>query len=143
MSYDIRVVHRKTGKTVMLKNKIDLRGGTYCAGGTEVAWLNITYNYAKFFYKLWPKNNGEKVNTTPFAEMVNGNGGGIRSLYGRPIDDVITELDKAVRTLKGNKNADYWKATAGNARSALFNLKVICEIARMENPGKDLTIIGD
>lgn len=143
MSYDIRVVRRKSGETVTLKNKIDIRGGTYCAGGTVEAWLNITYNYAKFFYELWPKKNGEKVDTTPFAEMFNGKGGGIRSLYGKPLDDVISELDRAVRSLKGEKDDDYWKSTEGNARYALFNLKVICEIARMENPGEDLTINGD
>lgn len=143
MSYDIRVVRRKSGETVVLKNKIDLRGGTYCEGGTDEACLNITYNYAKFFYEIWPKKSGEKVDTRPFFEMFNGNDGGIRSLYGKPLDEVIAELDKAVLSLKGERDEDYWKSAEGNARAALFNLKVICEIARMENQGEDLTINGD
>lgn len=132
MSYDIRVVRRKTGETVTLKNKIDLKGGTYCVGGTDIAWLNITYNYAEFFYKIWPRKDEKDLDS-----------GGIRSLYGKPIDEVISELGRAVGVLKGTRSDNYWEPTEGNARCALSDLKLLCEISLSENVGEDLTIDGD
>lgn len=130
MSYDINVVRSKDKSMVHLKSKHVIHGGMYAIGGTDEAWLNITYNYSEWFYKLWPKHD-------------DNNGGGIRSLYGRPIDEVIEELGQAIGILKGEPDEDYWAATEGNARDALFKLKLICEMARYENQGEALELMGD
>lgn len=146
MSYDIYVKHRKDGTTVSLREKHQLRGGTYAVGGETEAHLNITYNYAKWFYKLWPSGDGKAADAktaTPFEQMYANNAGGIRSLYGKPLDEVIAELGRAISKLKGDRDQDYWKKTEGNARAALFDLKCVCEFARFENPDADLTIDGD
>lgn len=130
MSYDINVVRSKDKSRVRLRSKHGIQGGTYAIGGTDEAWLNITYNYSEWFCKLWPERD-------------DNNGGGIRSLYGRPIDEVIEELDRAIGILKGEPDEDYWAATEGNAREALFELKLLCELARHENQGVELELYGD
>ena len=53
MSYDIRIVDKETKMPIMLENKHDIIGGTYAVGGTRELWLNITYNYAPFFRKVF------------------------------------------------------------------------------------------
>ena len=63
MSYDIRLVDA-AGETIELSEPHTLRGGTFASGGTTEAWLNITYNYARFYYDIWPEQ-------------------GIRYLYGK------------------------------------------------------------
>lgn len=108
MSYDIYLVDA-TGKTVEFEEPIDLRGGTYAVGGTREAWLNITYNYGPHFYKVL----GRK---------------GIRSLYGLTGLESMPMLDAAIATLGTDEDDDYWKATEGNARAALVNLRRLAEL---------------
>lgn len=145
MSYDINVVRSKNKSRVILKYNHGIHGGTYAVGGTNEAWLNITYNYAKWFYELWPEpeEKEHKDDVTPCGQMFGHRDGGIRSLYGRPLDEVIHELDRALSLLHGEPDSDYWAATEGNARDALFKLKLICEMARYENPGEALELKGD
>lgn len=148
MSYDIRVKKRnaKDGviEDVVLRSKHDIAGHTYRLGGTDEAWINITYNYVKFFYDIWPKPNGEKPVTHPFDEMFSDNSGGIRSLYGKPIDFVIKELVRGIDHLGDEKpSQDPWEPSPGNAKLALQKLLTLCEIAKMENPDGELTIQGD
>lgn len=148
MSYDINVMRRNKKdnafEKVILRSKHEIAGNTYCLGGTDEAWVNITFNYAKFFYEIWPKPNGEKVDIRPFFEMFNGHTGGIRSLYGKPIDIVMKELVRGIDSLGDEKpSEDPWAATAGNAKLALQKLLTLCEIAKMENPDCELTIDGD
>lgn len=142
MGYDIYVKNRD-GKTVMLKNKHMVTGGTYAVGGTDEAWISITYNYAPHYYRLWPRTDGGDAPKSAFHEMFTGHSGGIRSLYGRPIAEVVEMLSRGCETLKGEPDGDYWRGSEGNAREALFRLKLICEMAMHENPGADLTIEGD
>jgi len=141
MGYSIKVIDRKTNETVMLREKHGIRGGTYCVGGTEYCEISITYNYAKFFYQVFP--TPEKTDTTPFGQMFANNKGGIRSLYGKPIAEVIDLLRDATEKLHGEPDADYWKPTEGNARSALFKLLLLCQMAHYEKPDSDLTLTGD
>ena len=60
MSYDIRLTERLSGKTIKLPIKHVMIGGTYRADYDEKtktfspaaiqdAWLNITYNYSKYY----------------------------------------------------------------------------------------------
>lgn len=109
MSYDICLKCPVTGATLELDDAHDLRGGTYAVGGTREAWLNITYNYAPHFCRLL----GEK---------------GIRSIYGRTGAATLPELLQAAEQLRDDVDADYWKATEGNAKSALLQLAALAAL---------------
>lgn len=109
MSYDISLVDPVTKETLLLDNIHDIRGGTYAQGGTKEAWLNITYNYGKHFYRVM----GE---------------GGIRSIYGLTGAESIPILKEAISKLGDEVDPDYWKATEGNAKKALHGLLALAQL---------------
>lgn len=106
MSYAISLHDPATGETAIVADGHDLRGGTYAVGGTDEAWLNVTYNYAPCFYRTMGEN-------------------GIRTLYGMTGRDSLPLLNAAINQLGTNSDPDYWKATEGNARAALENLRLL------------------
>lgn len=103
MSYDINLLEPTTKETIEFDNIHNSKGGNYCIGGTRVAWLNITYNYAKHYYRLF----GEK---------------GIRTIYGMTGADSIPILKKVIGQLGDDVSNDYWEPTEGNAKRALIGL---------------------
>lgn len=79
-------------------------------------WLNVTYNYSHFYYR--PEVFGE---------------GGIRSIYGKTVAESIPMLEKAISALGDDvDDDDYWHATEGNAKRALYGLLAF---ARMRPDG--------
>ena len=124
MSYDI-VIKTKTGETLQFPTTHGLAGGTYAIGGTDKAWLNVTYNYTRFFTRVLGKN-------------------GIRSIYGLTPQESIPILDAAIAKLGNAKpNPDYWKPCAGNAKAALLDLKRLAELAILYFPKEELKWDGD
>lgn len=111
MSYDIYLVDPETKETIYFDEPHDLKGGTYAIGGTTEAWLNITYNYFKFFRQYVDPEKG------------------IRALYGKPAKDCIPILLNAIDQLGTHRDEDYWAATPGNAGAALENLLMLCRLA--------------
>ena len=97
MSYDISLVKNHKSVKVALFEE----GGTYVMGGSEIAELNITYNYSRFFYEQLDAKEG------------------IRWLYGKKAKDCIKRLEKAVKELGTKQYTDYWAPTHGNAGYAL------------------------
>lgn len=109
MSYDISFVD-KDGGPMVLQEPHHLRGGTYVLGGTGQAWLNITYNYSPFYYRLIDPEKG------------------IRALYGKTGAEAKLILDAAILQMGVDPpSEDYWEPTEGNARKALEDL---CELCR-------------
>lgn len=106
MSYDVSIVDPVTGATLQSAHPHQLRGGTYCVGGTNELTLNITYNYSSHFYRVL----GER---------------GIWGLHNLPVEGTLDLLAKAVLQLDDDVHPDYWMATEGNARAALQNLLVL------------------
>ena len=106
MSYDISLCDPETGRTAIVPDGHDLRGGTYAEGGTGEAWLNVTYNYSPHFYRTM----GDK---------------GIRTIYGMTGRDSVPVLTAAIDQLAASHSADYWAGTEGNARKALENLRLL------------------
>lgn len=53
MSYDISLTDPVTGETLELDTPHHMRGGTYAVGGTTEAHLNVTWNYAKHYYRVF------------------------------------------------------------------------------------------
>ena len=110
MSYDIYLLNPKTKRAIELGGPHDLKGGTYAVGGTTEAWLNVTYNYSEFFYRML----GEK---------------GIRTIYGVTGEESIPILRAAANALKGEPSDNYWDATEGNAKTALLDLIRLAKLA--------------
>lgn len=83
MSYDISLVDPVTRETLTMDAPHQMRGGTYAIGGTDEMWVNITYNYARWYYKDYA-----------FGEN------GIRSIYGLSGAESIPVLKRLLKVLK-------------------------------------------
>lgn len=131
MSYDIYLRDRVTKETVHFDTPHQMTGGTYAVGGTTEAWLNVTYNYAQWYYKygVFP-NNGEDSD-------------GIRSIYGLSGADSIPVLEHAIKTLENMKDdltekeiqeykdggaGGYWTPTRENAIRPLYQLLAMAKM---------------
>lgn len=104
MSYDIYLLDPVTKETIEFDFEHQIKGGTYAVGGTSRAWLNVAYNYSSIFYKVL----GEK---------------GIRTIYGLTGAEALPLLNEAIGKLKDDVHPDYWTATEGNAKRALYGLR--------------------
>lgn len=101
MSYDITAID--TLDNIIEVEHHFITGGTYSISGTNEATLNITYNYSEIIEKvIW---------------------GGIKTLHDMKVIDSIGLLNKAIVKLNDDKVNDYWKATEGNVKDALKNLR--------------------
>ena len=124
MSYDI-VIKTKNGETLQFPISHGLAGGMYAIGGTDKAWLNVTYNYTRIFTRVLGKN-------------------GISAIYGLTPKESIPILDAAIAKLGNAKpHPDYWKACPGNAKAALLDLKRLAELAILYFPKETLKLDGD
>ena len=86
MSYDIYLKDPVTKEVIEFDEKHEMKGGMYAIGGTKEAWLNITYNYSKWYYKDYA-----------FGER------GIRSIYGMSGAESIPVLKKVIKGLESSK----------------------------------------
>lgn len=78
VSYDISLNDPVTKEVIELDNPHFIRGGTYAVNGTTELWLNVTWNYAVFYYR----------------DDVFGKDG-IRTIYGMTGDDTDEDYWKA------------------------------------------------
>lgn len=106
MSYDIYLLDPVTKEVLTIDHLHFMRGGTYCATGSDQLHLNVTYNYAKIYYKTM----GEK---------------GIRTIYGMSGVESMPILENAIKQLADDKTENYWEPTEGNAKAALIQLMAI------------------
>lgn len=113
MSYDIHLLDPVSKKVIEFDTNHQIKGGTYAMSGTTEAWLNITYNYGKHFYRVMGDD-------------------GIRSIYGNTGAESIPILESAIEQLGDDIDPDYWKPTEGNAKRALCGLLAF---ARMRPDG--------
>ena len=109
MSYDISLRDPVTHKTLETDAKHEIHGGMYCYGGTTELWLNVTYNYADHFYRVFGED-------------------GIRSIYGMTGAESIPILEKAISQLSDDVSDNYWDATEGNAKKALCGLLAFAKL---------------
>lgn len=115
MSWDISLTDRITGKTLCIDSPHYMGGGTRIIGGTRELWLNITYNYSKFYRR----------------EDVFGKDG-IEVIYGKTGLESIPILENAIAALGNDVTENYWDATEGNAKRSLIQLLTM---ARMRPDG--------
>lgn len=51
MSYDIYLCDHVTHKPLKADSTHFIAGGMRAMGGTKELWLNVTYNYGRFYYR--------------------------------------------------------------------------------------------
>jgi hypothetical protein len=107
MSYDVYLNDPVSGSPVEFQSPHKMAGGTYVAGGTCEAWLNVTYNYSTHFHRVIE--------------------GGLRSIYGKTGAETIPILKAAIAQLADDVSDDYWEPTDGNAKRALCHLLTMAE----------------
>ena len=143
MSYDIRLCDPVTHETINLPSAHVMTGGTYRAVIDESgrwipepiteAWLNVTYNYADYYHKVFePVYRPEHPEATDerykeFGYKV-GYLYGIRSIYGMTGAESIPVLKRAVEQLGDETDPDYWKPTEGNAKKPLLQLIAMAKL---------------
>lgn len=134
MSYDIYLDDPVTNEPIVLDAPHDMRGGTYCLDGESRAHLNVTYNY---YVVLADKLARHPTDDDPewLREDAARKGGMVRcvrALYGMTGAESIPILQDVIAQLGDDVDADYWKATEGNAKRALCQLLAL---ARMRPDG--------
>ena len=125
MSYDIYVCRKDNDDTVYLKNLHNMGGGTQAVGGTDRAWLNVTYNYAPLFREC-------------FGE------GGIHFIENQSVKETLPVLQKGIEYLERTypiteipKHVDYWEPTPLNVKKALVDLVNIAKLTLTDYPDED------
>lgn len=127
MSYDIELVDPITRETLELDAPHHMRGGTYAIGGTTRAHLNVTYNYAGHFFRVFEGLSAPRDNAPEWMRM-NSAGPqvhGVRTIYGLTGAESLPILDRAIAQLGDDVHADYWRPTEGNAKRALLQLRAL------------------
>lgn len=131
MSYDVSLVDPVTKETLHTDTPHQMRGGTYALGGTSEMWLNITYNYSRWYYKdgVFPTKDGENR--------------GLRSIYGMSGTESIPVLKNAIMVLESltedisneeRKDSEehgttgYWMPTRTNAIKPLYSLLAFAQM---------------
>lgn len=123
MSYDIELVDPVTKETLLLDEPHHMRGGTYPIGGERRARLNVTYNYAKHYYRVFPEGVGRPDDLKDHKGRA-----GVRSIYGMTGADSVPVLKGAIGKLGDEIDEDYWKPTEGNAKRALLQLLALAQM---------------
>lgn len=131
MSYDIYLIDPVTKETITTKFKHEMAGGTYAIGGTTTLWLNVTYNYADWYYR-----------PGVFAET-ESESKGIRTIYGMTGAESISVLEKAITELESIEEdiseeerkeceeqgaTGYWMPNKENAIRPLHHLLAMAKI---------------
>lgn len=131
MSCDIYLTDPVTNDPLELDGAHHMRGGTYAMGGTTEAWLNITYNYADWYYRP-----GVFARTRKASK-------GIRTIYGMTGVESIPVLKKAISKLESMDEdisddkrqkceahgaTGYWMPTRENAIKPLYQLLAMAQM---------------
>lgn len=127
MSYDISLNDPATGEALELDAPHHMRGGTYAVGGTNEAYLNVTWNYARHYYRVF-EPAPLRAGVDPYHAKDEGKVGGIRAIYGLTGAESILVLQRAIGLLGDDVHRDYWEPTEGNAKRALTQLLALAQM---------------
>lgn len=134
MSYDLTLVDKKTGVTLELQHEHQLHGGTFVVGGTKECWLNITYNYARYFYEA---ADGDERFMNKAGENI-----GINALAGvSGLDSLPMLIDLTCRIISKYQKDGKWIKRMVEKRVAFYDGKEILddsERTRLIAQGKTL-----
>ena len=116
MSYDIHLTERVSGETIKLPIKHMMTGGTYQAdydertktfspAAIQDAWLNITYNYSRYYYEA--AEGDERFYGVEDRNDDGYHNCGIRGIYGKTgLDSIPMLRDLASRIESKYKKVD-------------------------------------
>lgn len=116
MSYDIHLTERVSGETIKLPIKHIMTGGTYQAdydertktfspAAIQDAWLNITYNYSRYYYEA--AEGDERFYGVEDRNDDGYHNCGIRGIYGKTgLDSIPMLRDLASRIESKYKKVD-------------------------------------
>ena len=125
MSYDISLTDPCTHEVLCMDEPHHMKGGNYVVGGTDEMWLNVTYNYSRWYYKVFPDDKG------------------IRAIYGLSGAESIPILRKAISDLEAmtedisakerrqcetQECTGYWLPTRVNAIKPLYSLLAFAQM---------------
>ena len=100
MSYDISLCDPVTKEPLWCEKPHMMRGGNYAVGGTTELWLNITYNYAGYYYDA---TDGD----ARFAHEAHGETEyGIRGIYGKTGGESIPMLKDMIERIAAKYRPD-------------------------------------
>ena len=141
MSLDFNLEDPVTRETIRLPIKHLMYGGTLHAelnpatgrldpAPTSEAWLNVTYNYCKFYFEAAEGDDdfyGERL--TP-GKVENC---GIRALDGKTGAQSLQMLYRLIERIErkypnAETSSDYWEATPGNALQPLHQLAAMASL---------------
>ena len=117
MSWYFDLCDPVTKKVLETEEKHEIKGGTYCVGGTTEMALNVTYNYSDIINKKFKE-----------LEIDNEIGSYAYYLNGKTGAETIEPLKKIIASLKDDVDEDYWKPTEGNAKRALCGLLAFAQM---------------
>lgn len=118
MSWDFDLCDPVTKECLSAEEKHMIAGGTFCVGGTTEMTLNITYNYSDIINKKMKQLEIGKEDSYSYAHYIHGKTGA----------ETIEPLKKIIASLKDDVENDYWKATEGNAKRALYGLLAFSQL---------------
>lgn len=120
MSYDIKLVDPVTEETLHLPFDHVMTGGTFAGTFDPVtgevrprpipeAWLNVTYNYARYYYDAAEGDDRFLVRNKQDPEHPTEENGGIRGLYGKTGAESIGMLEDMIQRIeaKYRKNGEW------------------------------------
>lgn len=131
MSYDISLCDPVSREVLSTDEKHQMCGGTYAVGGTREMWLNITWNYADWYYMPGVFSKSEETSR------------GIRTIYGMSGAESIPFLKKAIAELESMDEdlseterseyeekgvTGYWIPTRKNAIRPLYQLLAFAQM---------------
>ena len=113
MSYDIYLKDQASGDTIQLDTPHIMTGGIYAAIYDEDrnafykkpitdAWLNITYNYSRYYYEA-AESDERFFAMNEYREYVNL---GIRAIYGKSGAESIPMLNDMINRIKFKYQSD-------------------------------------
>ena len=121
MSYDIYLIERVSGEPILLPIKHVMTGGTYHAdynpatdtftpAATNEAWLNITYNYSRYYYEA-TENDDRFYGMELYGDKKYCNLG-IRGIYGKTgLESIAMLNDMILRIESRYKKNNEWITT--------------------------------
>ena len=139
MSYDMSLTDPVSGETLLADVPHDMRGGTYAMGGTQELWLNITYNYSRWYAALWPEKGIETIVGMTGGDSLPVLRDGIERLSDEsfhvelePDEKWLTERNEASERITPGSGTmtleSYWCPTRANALRPLYQLIALAQI---------------
>ena len=131
MSYDISLCDPVTHEVLETEEPHKITGGTFAMGGTTVMWLNVTWNYADWYYRPGVFARTKKASK------------GIRTIYGMTGAQSIPVLKNAIakmesmtvdisdeerRECEEQGATGYWMPTRENAIRPLYQLLAFAQM---------------